>query len=148
MYFSGNYSAMSRMLGITDSGLGSYIRGKKLKDGGIKYSTPSVDIIASIIEKLEINPEWLITGKGEMKKSSGDDSGGNVMDKTKTNATMEDRLLSIIESQQRTIELLSKKGGWFCGGCPNCGCKKDKLVPLFPNNHEKEIIATYRLQQK
>lgn len=124
MYFSGNYSAMSRMLGITDSGLGSYIRGKKLKDGGIKYSSPSVDIIASIIEKLEINPEWLITGKGEMKKSAEDDPGGNVMDKTKTTATMEDRLLSIIESQQRTIELLSKKGGGFVEGAQTVDARK------------------------
>lgn len=124
MYFSGNYSAMSRMLGITDSGLGSYIRGKKLKDGGIKYSSPSVDIIASIIEKLEINPEWLITGKGEMKKSTEDDPGGNVMDKTKTTATMEDRLLSIIESQQRTIELLSKKGGGFVEGAQTVDARK------------------------
>ena len=102
-YFSGNYSAMSRMLGITDSGLGSYIRGKKLKDGGIKYSSPSVDIIASIADKLEINSEWLITGKGEMKKESGHDPGTNGNGEMK-NTNMDDRLLKIIESQQRTIE--------------------------------------------
>ncbi len=108
-YFSGNYSAMSRMLGITDSGLGSYIRGKKLKDGGIKYSSPSVDIIASIADKLEINSEWLITGKGEMKKESGHDPGNG--DEHNKSRLREDRLLSIIESQQRSIEYLSKKGG-------------------------------------
>lgn len=45
----------------------------------------------------EINLEWLITGQGEMLRS------------TSQELSREDRLLYVIESQQRTIENLSLK---------------------------------------
>lgn len=93
----------------------------------VKYrrNYPGYELLSNILHAFEwLNAEWLITGKGEMKKSTEDDPGGNVMDKTKTTATMEDRLLSIIESQQRTIELLSKKGGGFVEGAQTVDAKK------------------------
>ena len=71
-----------------------------------------------------INPEWLITGKGSMKKENDDDPGDDGSKKTKTTSTMEDRLLTIIESQQRTIENLSKKGGGIAEDALTAHAKK------------------------
>lgn len=56
-----------------------------------------LSIIAEIYPQLSIS--WLLTGKGEMLTNSSE----------KVESSKEDRLLIIIESQQRTIEELSKK---------------------------------------
>lgn len=118
--FGGNYSAMSRLMGVTDGALGSYIRGKKQKDGSIRISTPSAEVIANIINNLGINSEWLISGKGEMKRSF---DSVDIIQEPKTNYNPDqDRLLSIIESQQevirtqsRSIEQLAKKNNGTAG---------------------------------
>ena len=49
----------------------------------------------------DLNMGWLLTGEGEMLKSSSP--------KEELSPITNERLLSIIESQQRTIENLSKK---------------------------------------
>lgn len=117
-------------LNITPNKFGEilgYERSQTVYDIINRKSKPSFDFFCKYVNSdisERINIEWLITGKGEMKKSTEDDPGGNVMDKTKTTATMEDRLLSIIESQQRTIELLSKKGGGFVEGAQTVDARK------------------------
>ena len=45
-----------------------------------------------------LNAEWLLTGKGAMLRTESN-----------VESSREDRLIAIIESQQRTIEELSKK---------------------------------------
>lgn len=56
----------------------------------------SLDTILKIVNSFDlISSEWLLTGKGEMFKSSSGEPPS-------TDTT--DRLLSIIESQQRAIE--------------------------------------------
>ena len=60
------------------------------------------DKLENILKEFpELNSEWLLTGEGNMLKSS------EQQPESKQNLT--ERLISIIESQQRTIELLSKK---------------------------------------
>ena len=62
----------------------------------------SLDTILKIINSFDlISAQWLLTGKGEMFKSSSP--------KEEPTPTTNERLFSIIESQQRTIENLSKK---------------------------------------
>ena len=62
----------------------------------------SLDTILKIVNSFDlISAQWLLTGKGEMLKSSSS--------KEESAPITNDRLFSIIESQQRTIENLSKK---------------------------------------
>ncbi|HOI78817.1 MAG TPA: hypothetical protein PLI30_04340 [Petrimonas sp.] len=60
--------------------------------------------------------DWLLIGRGEMYRNQSEDSS---MAEDPVNgfkiAIKEDRLLKIIESQQRTIENLSKGGGENAG---------------------------------
>ena len=74
-----------------------YVR--KLMRAGESFGIEPVLLILNSIE--DVNPDWLLREKGNMfkKKSEVEES---------TPITNE-RLLSIIESQQRTIENLSKK---------------------------------------
>lgn len=93
----GNIAKFARMVDSGDQTIRSIVKYRR--------NYPGYELILNIINAFEwINPEWLITGKGEMKKSSGNDPSVIEIEKTKTTLTMEDRLLSIIESQQRTIE--------------------------------------------
>ena len=61
----------------------------------------SLETILNIVNSFDaISPQWLLTGKGEMLKSQSHETSQPI-----TN----ERLFSIIESQQRTIENLSSK---------------------------------------
>lgn len=91
----------------------------------LRRNNPNFNMLVAILETFVwINPEWLITGKGSMKKENDDDPGDDGSKKTKTTSTMEDRLLTIIESQQRTIENLSKKGGGIAEDALTAHAKK------------------------
>ena len=62
----------------------------------------SLDTILKIVNSFDlISAQWLLTGKGEMLKSSSS--------KEESAPITNERLFSIIESQQRTIDNLSKK---------------------------------------
>lgn len=119
--FDGNYSAMSRIIGVSDTGLGSYIRGKKLKDSSIKLSIPSAEVIANIINELEINPEWILFGKGEMKRKAREDVP---KEQTTGSEFSPERLLCIIESQQKVIENLSMGVNGTAGNAKTARVKK------------------------
>ena len=68
---------------------------------GESFGIEPVLLILNSIE--DVNADWLLRGKGDMFKSS------TVTEVSSTTENISDRLLSIIESQQRTIENLSKK---------------------------------------
>lgn len=76
-----------------------YVR--KLMRAGESFGIEPVLLILNSIE--DVNADWLLRGKGDMFKSSTATESSNTTD------SISDRLLSIIESQQRTIENLSKK---------------------------------------
>lgn len=122
--FNGNVSKFGKSIGITEGSIRGYIGEKKEKDGSERIVIPSAEVIATIVNNIGINSEWLITGKGSMKKENEDDPGDDGSKKTKTTSTMEDRLLTIIESQQRTIENLSKKGGGIAEDALTAHAKK------------------------
>lgn len=119
--FEGNYSAMSRIIGVSDTGLGSYIRGKKLKDESIKLSIPSAEVIANIVNELEINPEWILFGKGEMKRNAQEQVPNEPQKECEFSP---ERLLCIIESQQKVIENLSMGVNGTAGNAKTAHVKK------------------------
>ena len=62
----------------------------------------SLDTVLKIVNSFDlISAQWLLTGKGEMLRSSSP--------KEEPAPITNERLLSIIESQQRTIENLSRR---------------------------------------
>lgn len=76
-----------------------YVR--KLMRAGESFGIEPVLLILNSIEN--INADWLLRGKGDMFQSS------TTAETSASCENMSDRLLSIIESQQRTIENLSKR---------------------------------------
>lgn len=76
-----------------------YVR--KLMRAGESFGIEPVLLILNSIE--DVNADWLLRGKGDMFKSS------TATEVSNTTEGISGRLLSIIESQQRTIENLSKK---------------------------------------
>ena len=63
-YYKGNVTAFSKDVGTTQSTIRDIVTGKKNK--------PSGETIEKIlnVQTLFINPEWLLTGKGEMIQKS------------------------------------------------------------------------------
>lgn len=93
--FDGNKAKFAKSIEIAPTSISNYLSDKR-------QSKPSADMLEKIINVVEIlSAEWLLTGKGEMLKSSSP--------KEEPTPITNERLLSIIESQQRTIENLSKK---------------------------------------
>lgn len=93
--FNGNISAFCRAIDVKQPTMNTIL--------GERKSKPSYDVLLNIVnaKALNISAEWLLTGEGEMLKSS--------TQKEEPAPITSERLLSIIESQQRTIENLSKK---------------------------------------
>ncbi|WP_106832187.1 helix-turn-helix domain-containing protein [Parabacteroides pacaensis] len=82
----------------------------------ITRNTFDIDLIYSKCER--ISGDWLLTGKGEMLKSNPFDLEEDSLTMRAAEPTVEysrispitqERLFNIIESQQRTIENLSKR---------------------------------------
>lgn len=76
-----------------------YVR--KLMRAGESFGIEPVLLILNSIE--DVNADWLLREKGSMFKSPDGPEASSA------NAAISDRLLSIIESQQRTIETLTKQ---------------------------------------
>lgn len=83
--------------------------------GILKYrrSKPGYEVLKNIIENIEwVDPNWVMTGRGDPKKKEDlveEKKVHIVNNSAESYLRKEDRLLTIIESQQRTIENLSKK---------------------------------------
>ncbi|MFA5462672.1 MAG: hypothetical protein WC265_01200 [Dysgonamonadaceae bacterium] len=81
-------------IGITHGNYQSYRKG----------SQPTLDKLINILTSVEnLNPYWLLYGRGEIFLAESSET------EDKNNLSEKERLLRIIESQQRTIENLSKK---------------------------------------
>lgn len=95
--FNGNISAFCRAVNIKQPTMNTII--------GERQSKPSYEVLSNMVnaKALNLSAEWLLTGEGEMLKSSSPKEESVTLSEPITN----ERLLSIIESQQRTIENLS-----------------------------------------
>ena len=96
-------SSFSRLIGIAQT---------SLRDCVVKNSEPKFSTLDKVIKANPlINPEWLLTGIGQMKK--GEDSGPDInpdlppVPMVSVDGSKEERMLSVIQSQQRTIEKLT-----------------------------------------
>lgn len=87
LHFKGNNVKMASELGTSEANIRNYING----------SYPKVEFIIAICEKLEINYEWIMTGRGETYVS-----GSNVVEKEKPSDISPDGL------RERYISLLEK----------------------------------------
>lgn len=92
--FGGNKSEFSRATGIPESTVRSYLLG----------NYPKMDKIAEICETLAVSADWLILGRGLItgKESMNVDASTFVVREEMVNN--ENRLLNIIDSQQRQLE--------------------------------------------
>lgn len=98
--FDGNISEFGRAINVKQATLSTIL--------GSRQSKPSFDIINAIAVNISnINTDWLITGEGEMLKSEA--SHKEKAEDSRTDPISLERLIAIIESQQRTIEILSNK---------------------------------------
>lgn len=93
---NGNASAFSRLTGIPQATLKDIVGGRLNK--------PGFEVLEKIlnVEALNISTDWLMLGEGKMLK------GAKSIEEDLKPVTVE-RLLSIVESQQRTIENLSRR---------------------------------------
>lgn len=93
--FDGNKAKFAKSIEIAPTSISNYLSDKR-------QSKPSADMLEKIINVVEnLSAEWLLTGRGEMLKSP--------IPKEEPTPISPERLFSVIESQQRTIENLSKK---------------------------------------
>lgn len=92
MYCSGNQSKFAKTIGVSQGNISNiFSRG----------TIPSSELIAKTsIAFPKLNLRWLLTGDGEEMEISSSS-------KEESSPITNERLLSIIESQQRTIENLS-----------------------------------------
>jgi len=100
---------------IDDSGLTINSFSKKigiaqtsLRDCIVKNAEPKFSTLDKIIKAVPlINPEWLLTGNGNMKKNEGDFPVDNNSTVFSSSIDEDGTMLRVIESQQRTIEKLT-----------------------------------------
>lgn len=107
-FCDGKNPPFAKAIGINESNIRSYIAGTQ----------PRFDVLAAIANKFAINCEWLLTGKGEMRKTnlstSVEHMHTNYASKNKDDERFGnnqglspeifDKLLSTIKEQQITIK--------------------------------------------
>lgn len=66
-------------------------------------------MILKIIQSIDwLNPDWLITGRGEMRKGNVENDQLVTEPESHYETDINRQLINIIDSQQRTIENLTK----------------------------------------
>ena len=92
--YRSNVNELCRSCNIKQATMSNIVAGR--------MSKPSFEVLLSIIETTNISADWLLTGRGEMFPTPTESQ-------PKQEPITVERLLSIVESQQRTIENLSRK---------------------------------------
>ncbi len=104
----GKNTAIASKLGVSEGNIRGYIKGVM----------PKQDVLEKIVINLDVNPEWLLTGRGEMTKTSQPTPTEHIQtscvsknkDKEKFDGNQGlspeifDKLLSTIKEQQITIK--------------------------------------------
>lgn len=68
VYFDGNKAAFAKKIGIAPTSITNYL-------GKQRASKPSADLLEKIVNSLDIDAMWLLTGKGRMNRTSIDEQG-------------------------------------------------------------------------
>lgn len=58
-YFNGNKAAFAKKIGMVPAAISNYL-------GNKRRSKPSIEMVVDIIQELEVDAMWLLTGKGSM----------------------------------------------------------------------------------
>lgn len=66
VFFGGNKAAFAKAIGIAPTSITNYI-------GKQRASKPSSDLLEKIVNSLEVDAMWLLTGKGNLKRKHIDD---------------------------------------------------------------------------
>lgn len=66
VYFDGNKAAFAKKIGIAPTSITNYL-------GKQRASKPSADLLEKIVNSLDIDAMWLLTGKGRMGRTSIDE---------------------------------------------------------------------------
>ncbi len=61
--FNGNKAAFAKAIGLAPTSMSNYL-------GKQRVSTPSADLLEKIVNSLDINAYWLLTGNGDMNISN------------------------------------------------------------------------------
>lgn len=112
--FSGNKSAFAKAIDMSPAMMSTYL-------GNKRRSKPSIEMIASIIKNLDIDPYWLILGEkktspessvslsGDHNQVNGHGASGNINGASAEIAALKERndsLERIIESKDAIIDTL------------------------------------------
>ena len=71
--FDGNKAAFAKTIGLPPTGLSNYL-------GTKRRSKPSVDMVAKIVTKLNVDARWLLTGEETPLQNVNTEVHGNVTD--------------------------------------------------------------------
>jgi hypothetical protein len=98
-YFDGNNSKMANILSTSEANIRNYRSNRE----------PKIEFINKIVEHLEINYEWLLSGKGNMFKSENSKTNTDYKNKY-DELVIENSILSkkVIQTFEKIISLQDK----------------------------------------
>lgn len=102
--FGGNKAAFSKAIGVSPAAMSSYL-------GNVRRSKPSIDMVAKIIDNLQVDPYWLLLGHKDLRRpeivtgAGSQFNGANAHHNTLSAASAAaDTLLDKIDMLQKSIE--------------------------------------------
>lgn len=96
LHYGKNNVKMASELGTSEANVRNYING----------SYPKIEFVINICEKLEINYEWILTGKGEIYASSSPEEVDLNKKPSAVTDGLKERYISLLE---RTVANLESK---------------------------------------
>jgi len=95
--FNGNKAAFAKAIGIAPTSITNYI-------GKTRASKPSSDMLEKIVNSLDVDAMWLLTGKGEMTRSLSQPQVNEELIKLRTeNALLRDLLDDAMEKLRNGV---------------------------------------------
>ena len=91
-YSDGNQAAFTERIGLPKGSLSNYLN---------KPSKPGSDILEKIVNSLDVDAMWLLTGKGEMKRKE-------IPEPEKYNKKLLDLCKALVSNYQQRDEVMSK----------------------------------------
>lgn len=92
VYFGENQTNFSNHIGIPKGSISNYLN---------KGSKPGVDVLEKIVNSLDVDAMWLLTGKGEMKRKT-------YFEPTKFNSELINLCKALIANYQQRDEVMSR----------------------------------------